>query len=242
MRLSLVFLVFVTLASCKKDIGDCFKGTGDTTTETRNLPYFDKIEVNDNVSVYITQDSIPEVRIEAGSKLIGKIKTEVSQGVLKISNQNDCNWVRSLKNQFTVYINLTELTELTCYGTGNIFSTNTISADTLLIDLWESYSNISLQVEADYVHAKNHTGPGDVQLIGNTNFFYAYSTGNGFVYCDGLIANEAWAIHSGTGEMYVNAQDTLNAEINYIGNVHYAGNPSTINLNGNGEGELIALD
>lgn len=242
MRITLVFLSLFFITSCKKDLGDCFKSTGEITTEIRPLTPFRAIEVNDNVDVYIMQDSILEARVEAGDNLIGKIKTEVVNGILKISNENDCNWVRSLKNKFKVYISTPDLTELTCYGTGTILSSNTITVDTLLIDLWETYSNISLSINTQYVHAKNHTGPGDIHLLGSSDFVYAYSTGNGFIYCDGLITRKTWVIHGGTGEIYVNAQDTLRAEINYIGNIYYSGQPSTIDLNDNGDGNLVPLN
>lgn len=242
MRITLVFLLLLALTSCKKDLGDCFKGTGDITIETRELAPFTQIEVYDNVDVYITQDTLFEARVEAGDKLIGKIKTEVFKGVLKITNENGCNWVRSLKNEFTVYLSVADFKELTCFGTGNILSSNTITTDSVLIDLWETYSNISLMVDANYLHAKNHTGPGDIHLLGSSDYVYAFSTGNGFIYCDGLKAREAWAISGGTGEIYVNAQDTLRAEINYIGNVYYSGNPIKIDLNDNGGGELIPLN
>lgn len=241
MRVAFIFLSLIILTSCKKDLGDCFKGTGDITTEIRELPPFTHIEVYDNVDLYITQDTLFEAKVEAGEKLIGKVKLKVEKGILKITNENDCNWVRSLKNEFKVYLSVADFKELTCYGTGEIASTNTITSDTVLVDLWETYSNISLQVTAKYVHAKNHTGPGDIKIVGSTDYFYSYTTGNGFIDCDELVSKKTFALNGGTGEVYVNAQESLYAEINYIGNIHYAGQPTTIELNDNGDGELIPL-
>lgn len=242
-RFSIFLALIVLLNSCKKGgLRDCFKSTGDTTTEFRNLESFTEIELLDNVDVYLIPDSHYSAKVEAGENLIGEIKTEVANGVLTISNENSCNWVRSLKNEFKVYVYLPYFKQLTCRGSGDVIGQGGHTTDTLNIDLWEAYTSVYLDVNANQVFVRNHTGPGDVILRGIADYCYTYTTGNGFIFCDEFTTRESWAFNTGTGDIYVNAKDTLRAEINYIGNVFYTGNPSNIKLEDNGDGELIPLD
>jgi len=228
--------------SCKKaDLGDCFKSAGEPAVEIRELPSFNRIETYDNVDVYITLDTFNQARVEAGEHLIEKIKTEVKDGVVKIENLNSCNWVRSFKNEYSVYLTVDTFKELDCYGVGDIIGESPITTDSVKIEMLNSYSDVFLEVHANYVHAKIHAGPGDVHLVGSTDFCYTYSTGAGFIYASELVAREAWAITSGTGEIYVNAQDKLFCQIDYISNVYYKGNPTSIEQQGNGSGKLVHL-
>lgn len=242
MRQLVIFLsMILVFASCKKT-GDCFKSTGDTISESRELEPFTSIELNDNVDLFLIADSVHSARVEAGENLIENIKTNVSNGVLTITNQNSCNWVRSLKNEFKVYLSLPHLKQLTCTGSGDVIGQGYLTTDTINIDLVDAYSSVYLDLYATQVFARVHTGPGDIVLRGNADYCYTYSTGTGFIYSHELSARETWAFNSGAGDIYVNPIDTLRAEINYIGDVFYRGNPGNIKLEDNGEGELIPLD
>ncbi len=210
--------------------------------ESRVVADFHSIEVDNDIDLYLSQDTLFKLEVEAGENLIDKIQTKVEGGVLNISNENKCNWSRSFKNEFKVYLTLKELKSISCFGVGEVRTQGSIDCDTLNIDLWSSYSDLYLNVTAKSGLVKNHTGPGDCTISGVTEELYAYSTGNGFIFADQLQSNVTSAISGGTGELYVYAKDSLFARIDYIGNVYYAGNPTSISLNGSGDGRLIPLD
>ncbi|MDQ3046695.1 MAG: DUF2807 domain-containing protein, partial [Bacteroidota bacterium] len=85
--------------SCKKEnMCDCIKRTGSVIFETRELPPFDKVYVENNLNVFITQDSVFEVKVEAGKNIVPLIKLEVVDGTLYCRNKNRCSWARSYKN------------------------------------------------------------------------------------------------------------------------------------------------
>jgi len=123
---------------------DCFKGTGKVITETRTPSDYTRIELNDNINLVITQDSINKISVEGGEKLLPNIQTEFVDNKLIIKNNNKCNWVRSYKNKFTVYVSAKSLKRIEYFGSGNITSTNTLVADTLEINCPESAEKIDI--------------------------------------------------------------------------------------------------
>jgi len=221
---------------------DCFKGTGKVITETRTPSDYTRIELNDNINLVITQDSINKISVEGGEKLLPNIQTEFVDNKLIIKNNNKCNWVRSYKNKFTVYVSAKSLKRIEYFGSGNITSTNTLVADTLEINCLESSGKIDIMANTQNNFLRIHTGSTDMYVSGNTNENFLYNTSNGFAHLENLHTNINTIVSSTTGDCYVNADQKLDVTIKYIGNVYYYGNPSTINTNISGKGQLIKLN
>ena len=108
-----IFILFlgVSLAACKKaNRFDCIKRTGEIKTESRALEYFDIIDVQNNVNVFLIQDSINFAEIKAGKNLISNIETSVVAHTLYIKNNNKYNFTRSYKHDIEIYIHFKKLT------------------------------------------------------------------------------------------------------------------------------------
>ncbi len=226
--------------SCRKEnMCDCFKSAGSATYEYRNLRDFAKLYVSDNVNVYITQDSIFEVKVEGGEHLLPLIKTEVVDGELRISNHNKCNWVRSYKKSIIdVYVKMPRPKLITSYTVGEIKSLNTITIDTI-----EYYSmnagNISLMLNTTKITG-HMLDAGDVTLSGTTWEHATWGIGNGILHCENLNTGYTWITTGRTGDSYVNATSLLIAYLRSSGNVYYHGSPPQVQLNQHvGSGQLI---
>src|SRR5438067_439983 len=90
--LYIVHCALCIVSGCKKEnMCDCIKSTGDIITEHRSIADFTELEVYKNVIVTIVQDTVVYADVEAGENLMPLIDTEVSGGVLKITNNNKCN-------------------------------------------------------------------------------------------------------------------------------------------------------
>ncbi len=240
--LSIVFLCTAILFSCKKESScDCFKSTGTVESEYRDVTEpFTRIEANDIVNVYITDDSIRSIRVEAGKHLIPLISTEISNGVLHLGNHNKCNWVRSFKIPINVYVSAPHLRDIISYGTGNLYSTNTLHADTLGIESWGSgHFELSLQTQVSFCTL--HNGVGDAVFTGSSGINYIYSGGYGVADLRNFDTDTSVIDNRGTGDFYVNTMNQLSASIRSYGNVYYKGNPSTIWSDVTGEGKLLPL-
>ena len=231
----IINLLFFT--ACKKENAcDCIKRTGNIIKETRSLTGFDRIVVENNLNVFITQDSVFEVLVEAGENIVPLIKTEIVGGTLFCRNKNRCNWARSYGKPLNIYIKMPFIKYITSNGTGNINSTNTITVDSFDIQTKNS-GNITLTVNSKQILSHMH-GSGDVTLQGQTIEHACDIGGTGFLYCEALHTSYTY-LHTFTlGLCYVNVTDFLICNIDEKGDVYCYGNPKTIQSSSKSSGKL----
>jgi len=230
---------FVLLTYSCSDPGDCLKSTGTIIKQERTLSPFTSITTEDNVNIILTNDSGSTVIVEAGSHIISKIKTEVNGGVLKISNDNTCNWVRSYHKQINVYIGIKGIKDIFHYGYGNI-SCDNLKKDTLFI---HHYSNglINLNLTSKMIWMDmDHFG--DLTLTGSTEQLLAYSYNVGELKAQDFIADTIYLTNFGQGRCNVRATSSLNVLIKDEGSVYYYGTPLNIVVEEQGSGHLIKGD
>jgi hypothetical protein len=233
-----VLLVFVAGLSCRKEnMCDCIKRTGEIITETRTLPPFDRVLAHDNVHVYITQDTLFEVKVEAGENIVPLIRTEVIDGEIQIHNDNRCNWSRSYKPQIIVHIKMPQLRYVTSATVGLIKSTNTITAPIFDYRL-KSLGDIDITVNSNDVFGHMH-GAGDIYLRGTTDHHACNIVGNGFIHARDLATEYTWIYSNTTGLAYINVKNLLQVQILGSGDIIYTGQPNTIEKKITGTGRLI---
>ena len=217
---------------------DCVKSTGKTVKKIRSIDSFTAIDLDDRINLYISYSTELKLEVEAGENLQKLIKTKVENGVLKIRNENRCNWVRSYKRDINVYLSTPELNEITYYGSGELRFTNMLKTDWFILNMWEASGNIDIRLDCPNVELKSHTGPADLQCGGFTNRLVAYTNGLGRMDLSNLIAKDVLAINVNSGSLKVRSDSLLKATIEGSGDIFYRGNP-TIEFNDLGSGELI---
>jgi hypothetical protein len=236
-KIMLVLSLALNFSACKKENScDCFKRTGKIEMLTREVSGFDKIVAENNVNVFITQDSVFEVKIESGDNLIPLIKTEVVDGTLFISNKNRCNWTRSYKKPFNVYIKMPIIKYITSDGSGDIKSIGTITSNAFDIQT-KSSGNIELTVNNSKV-ISHMNGSGDVTLHGVTYEHSCSIGGSAFLYCNDLQTSYTWIQSYTTGLCYVTAADLLICRIDEVGDVYCSEHPIAVQKIKNGKGNL----
>jgi hypothetical protein len=229
--------------SCKKEnMGDCLKGTGTIITESRtvNGP-FQTIEIEQNVSLVLTQSADYFIKVEAGKNLIDLIETEIKNNTLTIRNKNKCNWMRSYDKPVTVYVTLPDLISLQYRSSGDVTSANRFQLDSLNLEVWGGAGTVKMNVDCRVAVYAIHTGTGDLYLSGKTGVSYVWNSGNGFFHGKGLETDYTFIAHQGTGNCYVYPKIHLGATILHIGNIYYKGEPE-IFFDIRGTGKLIKLD
>ncbi len=225
--------------SCKKEnMGDCFKSTGDISVEYRTLAAFDTIEVDDNVNVFITNDTFFEVKVEAGENLIPLVKTKVENNTLKINNDNTCNWVRSFEIPINVYVTMPTPGALYSLGVGNIKSLNALTDRTLIIKMTNS-GDVDLELGLPHLLCNISAANGNMYLRGNVPVFEVFCIGTTIVSASDLLTEKTYIQTWGTGDMHVNASVEVGANINWVGNVYYKGSAVEAYANYTSSGRLI---
>lgn len=215
---------------------DCIKRTGEIIDEKREVASFYKIKAEDNVNVFITQDTIQEVVVRAGKNIVPLIETAIEDGTLIIRNHNRCNWSRSYKKEISVYIKVRSIKWIINEGTASITSLNAIVQDTLDIQTTNS-GDLDLKVNTSRL-VSHIFGSGDIRLsgltyehscnVGGTSYMYAKGLETGYTYID---------THTiGPSEIWCNGM--LICVIERKGDVHCYGHPTTVNKTIKSTGQL----
>lgn len=233
----LLFVLIIFIFSCKKEnLCDCFKGNGNTISEIRDIKGFDRIVTEDNINLFISEDSTFEVKIETGDNLIKLISTVVTDGELRIKNNNKCNFVRN-KKDVNVYVRLPVIKYITSEGYGKIESLDTLTSPVFDIRT-KGPGDIQLKVNNSKV-ISHMFGNGDIYLSGNTNEHACHIVGQGFANCSDLRTNYTWIYSKTSGNVYVNAKDLLQVILESSGNIYYSGNPQ-VDATVKGSGGIFA--
>ncbi len=230
-------LLFTT---CKKEnMCDCFKGTGSSSSVTRELESFNKILVQDKVDVHLLQGTTQSVKIEGGKNVIKLIKTKVENGVLIISDDNKCDFTRSYKKKINIYITTPDLNELSHDGVGDVYMDNVFVCDTLRYAL-SNAGNLYLNLNSTVVYGGMH-GNGDVFMQGLVTENVVHAVGQGFYHGFDVNADRVvlTLMTSGIVEVNVTTFFKIDMLAKSSGDILYKGHPGTIYKNIKGSGKLI---
>ncbi len=239
----LCLLIISFLLSCEKtDPGDCFKSTGKIIMENRPAADISYISLENNVNLILTQDSTPEIIVEAGENLLKDIKTELQNNLLYIRNENRCNWVRSYDKEINVYVSVQSLDSIDYQGSGDIYCTNTIMSDSIILDVRAGSGSINLDIEVISSYLSLHTGTADVNMSGYSGVCFIYANDYGPFNCRKLITDYMYINNRGTNDCYITVKKELGATIEYMGNIYYYGNPPVVFSKILGSGELIKME
>jgi len=237
--------ILIGFSGCHKPYG--INGNDQVVTETRQMHSFDKIVNEGSFNVYITQDSIFQVIVEAESNLIPYIKTLVNGNTLIIDTRESLN----NHSPMNIYVKTPTLFSVDLQGSG-LINLDSLNTDHLHIEISGS-GNINGELVANSattvvsgsgsIFLKAHTntidtrisGSGILDLSGETNKGTHTISGSGNINAYNFIQKECFAKISGSGNMYLNVSDYLDANISGSGSIFYIGNPQvTVRITGSG--------
>lgn len=226
------------------------EGNYNVATETRQLPAFDGVINEGNFDVYIIQDSLSEVMIEAESNLIPLIRTHIQGSALVIDTKDN------LRNNYPmkVYVHTTDLSEVKLSGSGLMHAEDIIAGDleTNLSGSGDIFisgtadavkcsisgsGSIELGIICDELKA-DISGSGEMEIYGTANKGDFHISGSGSVRAYELTLQDCYADISGSGSMYLTVENYLNVKISGSGDVFYMGSPS-LDINVSGSGSVI---
>jgi len=238
----LILVMALSLTQCGKDEGTCISSTGKTITQDRSGTPYHYVEVNDNINLILTQDSVNTgITVEAGENLIDGITTDISNGRLVLKNTNSCNWLRSFNIPVNVYLNFTQLDTLIFRAAGNITCTNEWTNYSVFFNVIEGGGQADLKLNVFRSFLYIQYGTVTVNVTGFSQVTYISSRGYGPMHAENLYSKFTYASTYSPNDVFVNAIVELGVEIGNIGNVYYRGDPAEISTNIIGGGKLIKL-
>jgi Putative auto-transporter adhesin, head GIN domain len=205
-----VSLVFA-FSGCRH-FGKGIKGSGTIKTEKRELGAFSSVEIIGAYEIRITCQQPQSLEIEGDDNILPIIRTEVHDGVLRISNEKDYQGTSPL----VVRIKVPDLQRVASMGAGDIRIAK--------------LKNEKLDVQS--------TGAARIEAEGETKFVGISSTGAGKVEFYDLHAERAKVTVTGAAKVDVYASQQLDTTVSGVGQVTYDGNPGVVNKSVSGIGRV----
>lgn len=213
-----LFLLFTGISSCEEEV--FLEGNNDPQTEIRRASGFEDIATNGDFEVTVRSGEEYSVEVTAESNLLSYIETDVVGNTLKIRTRG----VRTLhqNHPIEVLIITPVLNGISLSGSGMI-RTDRFVSDEFKIAISGS-GDIDTEVSADLLKA-NVSGSGTIFLAGDGTAGEFVISGSGKIRSFDFEQSICEAVISGSGDMYVNVSETLDARISGSGRVYYINYP-----------------
>jgi hypothetical protein len=192
-----IALILPVAAATLALIGCVGVDAGPTTTDTRDVAAFTRVQAEDQVDVNVRAGETRRVRVRAGEKVINDIRTEVRDGTLYVSY--DGPGVRNGRLLVEVHVPKVEAIAITG------------AADVQVAGL----TGDALDVRV--------TGAGDVAAEGRVQRLSLDIDGAGDADLAALTARDARVELTGSGDADVRASGLLDAEVSGAGDLTYRG-------------------
>lgn len=149
MKNSLNFIVLIIfLISLSVSAQGKLKGNKEVTSQNRDISEFTKIEVIDNVDVFLVYNENQSVIVESDSNLQSSILTEVINGTLTIKTNSKI--VRKKKLNIHIKVNR-DLKEIYAYNNVKVISENSLIIDSLTVNAFDN-SDFDLKLNSKLVY------------------------------------------------------------------------------------------
>lgn len=242
-KITYLIFIIISLNSCKKaEDRECAKSAGNEATKEILLEPFHQLLLKEHMEFMLIQDTIEKIVLKGGKNLLNFIKTDISDGILEIRNENKCNFLRSYKKKVLVEIHFIDLNNIDFQGTEQMNNKDTLQFYWMTFIIRDGAGPVKLNLNADVLHATISHGWGDFTFNGvarEANFFIR---SNGFCDTYGLKIIDSLTVISRTqGSVKVNVNNVkFKAETQGDGDIYYKGIPnSPILFHQYGSGELI---
>lgn len=224
------------LVSCH--FGERIRGNGTIKTEIRSAGTFNAVDVSGNFEVYIKQDSVRSVKLEADENLMEYIRVSVDGETLVIETKDDVD-LKGTKG-IKVYVSSPSFKQLQASGSCNIASENKITGQEPLRISLTGASDVDMDLAFPKVKA-DLSGAGSIKLRGQTKDFSVEGSGSVSVKCMELMAENVSIEISGAGSASVFASVKLDVRVSGAGDVKYKGN-ATVTQNISGAGSVTKAE
>ena len=210
--------------------------------EDRDIGGFDKVKLQDNIDLFIYNDSISYLKVYAGENLIDNVSTIVSDSVLLINNNNICNWVRDVNKPIEVHLYTNQLKHIEYRNaSGNITTIDTLSGHLIKLKIREGHGKVIIDTHTHHARLDYKSGTADVFFSGEVDYFGVFSGAYGMFDSREMNSRHVYINQMSNNNVYTYAREILTVEIHLFGNIFYTGSPD-INIQGRfGEGDLIYI-
>ncbi len=249
MKRTLYIIAFALFSCNSENAPDCLKLEGETVIEQFDTAYFNKIRIEDDVTLRVKQGDIQEVLVETGENLLNAITVEVIDETLIVKNSTGCNLVRDYAT-ITAIVTTPELLSIR-----NSSEFNVVGEGVLRFPSLSLISNTTGGIE-------DSRKSGDFTMTIECEEFNVAANGFSGFYIDGfteravlsfedevprfegkdLIINDLRVFQRSASKMVVNPQHRIRGVIRGTGDVISVNRPAVVDVEEFFTGRLIFED
>ena len=238
----MLVLVLVGLIGCKKpENRKCYKSEGEREEKVIYVISFDSLLVGPKLKVHLIQGTENKVVIRAGKNMMNFILADESKsGWLRLSNTNNCSFLRKMNTQIEVDVFFTNLSFLDFQGS-EMLTSGKLNIDSLIVRSRVGNGTLNLDVASHFLDVAANAGASNYFITGTVDNAYLGIGSNCYFDASTLVvSNFLECVTSSQGDAIVNVSGcNLNAILTTRGNIFYKGVPLNITKDERGEGRLI---
>lgn len=252
----LAMSISVAFSACY--FSDCEKGSGEVITLTREVDSFNQILLNGNYDLFLSQDTVQNLSIEAEDNILTLLDTWVTANNELVVEFSEC--VRQHQT-IKLYISMPQISSLKVVGSADVKAQTNIIAnelqievngsgdielDTLAVNELQLDIKGSGNIEMDYLVATDVVskvnGSGDINVAGEASSHIVEVQGSGDVEAYDLFVENYEISIVGSGDCRVHVLSNLDVHIKGSGTVYYQGEPEIVATVIDGSGEVIKIE
>lgn len=199
----------------------------------RAVKEFTSVALLGAIDLEISQGPDFSVYIEASAEDLPKVKTIVKAGELTISCHDEDAEISECE-KVTARVVLPKLDGMLLSGSGDIKGMTPFVSKSLALDLKGS-GDIELRLDIESELVTSIAGSGDVKLSGTGDSVDVKVSGSGAVHAGSFTTRAAIVAISGSGDVELDAAESLTVDIKGSGDVRYSGSAAlTESIKGSG--------
>lgn len=247
---AIIILLSISLCACDSETAnDCLQTDGDSVTFTVDLPFFDKIQLENDMRLRIEEGPVQLVSVSTGENLVPDLVVAVQDEFLILQNNNGCNFLREF-GRTVVTVTSPNITFIRQASSFEIESLNTLTYPELLIwsntggspvgiDDPNKSGRVTLSIDIDDFRIQANgssafeiTGAARTADISFSDEFPQLAAGN-------LLVDDLTLVHVGAANMVVHPLNSISGQIRATGDVIAVNRPPTVAVEELFSGRLI---
>lgn len=204
----------------------------------QNLPLKDFKGINSHIAadIYLTQADTFSFQIEAKSKVIKLLETEIVGGILKIQLDKSSDiwdsWDKAI-----IHISAPSFERLEFSGAGKVYAEKALTGKTLSVRVSGASSLNFKSIDIDSLSLEL-SGVGNINMTGKAQSAYIELSGTGNIDVMDLKIQNATCQLSGLGALSCDVENHLNAYVSGMGKIRYKTEPKSLNKSISGIGKV----
>lgn len=241
-----IFIMLLATFSCDTENAfDCLQTAGPIIQKEFEVGQFDRILVNRDIELAISQGDEPSIIVETGENLMNDIEIKVIDNQLILTDNNNCNLIRDY-GLTKITVTTPTLKEILASTQYDITSNGILSFENIVL-ISEDFTypdsfvvgDFRLDIDSDTlsIYSNNISF---FYITGNVNnLFVGFYAGAGRFEGENLIAQNVRVYHRGSNDMVVNPQASLTGDLVGTGDLISVNQPTEVNINQVYTGQLI---